>query len=127
MKLDKEHIKLKAIDYTRMGAKLAVQAVWWYVAMTVVGFFAGGIGAYWGAAHFGYGGWLGFVAALLGLGLGAVAGFFTGQMIVLGIIQDMMLDAGIKTGKIGYKKARQLLQERRDRLNAENADKSETV
>ncbi|MDE1152484.1 MAG: hypothetical protein PW788_08100 [Micavibrio sp.] len=127
MKLDKENIKLKAIDYTRMGAKLAVQAVWWYVAMTVIGFFAGGIGAYMAAAHFGYGGWLGFIAALLGFSLGTIAGFFTGQMIVLGIIQDMMLDAGIKTGKIGYKRARQLLQERRDKINAASAKKPENL
>ena len=113
MKINHEVIRLKAADYARLGAKLAVQAAIWYVALTVIGFFAGGIGAYWLAAHFGQGGWWGALAAVLGLGFGAIAGFFTGQIVVMGIIQDMMLDAGIKTGKIGYKHAKRLLAERK--------------
>ncbi len=113
MKIDHATIKLKAADYARMGAKLAVQAVIWYAALTVVGFFAGGIGAYWCAAHFGFNGWWASLAALFGLGVGAIGGFFTGQIVVTGIIQDMMLDAGIKTGKIGYKHAKKMLAERK--------------
>lgn len=115
MKLDAQNISLRARDAARLGAKLALQAALLYGGLTLAGFFGGGIGCYCLAAHFSHGGGIGLLAALAGLALGAVAGFFLAQMIIAGIIQDMMLGLGLKTGKIGYRKARQLLAEYRQR------------
>ena len=115
MKLDPDLIKSRGLDYGRMGAKLAVQAAVLYISLTVVGFFGGGIGAYIVAAHFDYGGWWGLLAAIFGFGAGAVLGFVTAQIVIAGIIQDMMFSLGIKTGKMGYTHAKRLLAELRQK------------
>lgn len=109
--VDKEKVAAQAAAYGKQGFGLAVKAGILYVILTVAGFIGGGIGGYWGAAHFDLGAWVAVLSALAGMAAGGFAGFFLAQVVILGIIQDMLLDAGIKTGKVGFKAAMKLLKE----------------
>ena len=118
MKLDKTELKSKAATYGKLGVGFAIKAGIVYVLLVFFGLFAGGIGGYWLAAHFDYGGWKATLAAIIGVIAGGWGGFITAQIVVVGLVQDMLLDAGIAAGKVGYKKGRQLLQERREKAAA---------
>ena len=115
--IDKKKLAEQAVAHGKTGLGLAVKAGILYVALVVLGLIGGGIGAYQGAGHFGYGGWWGTLAAFIGVIAGGVGGFFLAQIIILGIMQDMLLDAGIEAGKIGYKAAMKKLAEKKAATN----------
>jgi hypothetical protein len=129
LKLDhhkiRRHIKTKAVDYGRLGLRLAVQAAFIYGGLILGGFIAGAIGGMWLAQHFGSGFFLGALACLSGLGLGAAGGFYLAQMIVMGLIQDLLLSTGLHHGKLGLQAALKLLREKRDRQKAKAAAEAE--
>lgn len=113
MKLDREKMKTHAADYGRKGFGLAVKAGILYAALIFLGLVGGGIGGWWGAEHFGFGAWIATLCSLLGVAIGGIAGFFAAHIAVVGIVQDMLLDAGIKAGKVGYRAGMKLLKEKR--------------
>ncbi|MCE9507813.1 MAG: hypothetical protein K8R48_05790 [Alphaproteobacteria bacterium] len=120
MKLDKEKITAQAVDYGKIGFRLAVKAGILYAALAALGFILGGIGGYWGAVHFGYNAWIGAVCALAGVMTGGLAGFFLAQIVLMGMMQDMLLDAGIQAGKTGFRAAMKLLEEKREKEKHDN-------
>jgi hypothetical protein len=121
MKLDKKEMKTRAASYGRAGFGLAVKAGILYAAFILLGLVGGGAGGWWGAAHLGWSGWSTGLCAFLGIVAGGVAGFFLAQIAVLGIIQDMLLDAGIKAGKVGYRAGMKLLREKRAAQQQKNS------
>jgi uncharacterized membrane protein YdjX (TVP38/TMEM64 family) len=113
MKLDKKELASKAAVYGKQGAGFAVKAAIVYVVTFALGLIGGATGAYYGAAHFGYGGWWGALASVIGLAAGGVAGFFAGKIAVVGMVEDMVWSAKYKAGKAGYEKSRELVGELR--------------
>jgi len=120
MKIDKEKIRKHAVNYGKTGYRLAIKAVILYFALIVSGIVFGGIGGYWGAEHFGYNALIGVVCALLGIITGGIGGFFLAQVIIVGIMQDKLLDAGIQTGKAGYRTAKKFMEEKREKEKRDN-------
>jgi hypothetical protein len=121
MKLDKKEMKTKAASYGRAGFGLAVKAGILYAAFILLGLVGGGIGGGWGAALAGWEGWVAGLCAFLGVIAGGIAGFFLAHIAVLGIIQDMLLDAGIKAGKVSYRAGMKLLREKRAAQQQKNS------
>ncbi|MFH1158258.1 MAG: hypothetical protein V1721_05170 [Pseudomonadota bacterium] len=115
MKVDKEKLREHAVSYGRIGYRLALRAGFLYVALTMSGLVFGGIGGYWGAEHFGYNAWIGIACALAGIITGGVGGFFLAQTVIIGLMQDKLLDAGIQTGKAGYRTAQKFLKEKKEK------------
>lgn len=113
MKLDKKQLAEQAVAHGRAGIGLAFKAGVIYIVLVLLGLVGGGFGAVYGAAHFGYGGWWGTLAAFIGTIAGGIGGFFLAQLIILGIVQDMLLDAGIEAGKMGYRAAMKKLAEKK--------------
>ncbi len=113
MKLDKKELAAKAATYGKQGAGFAVKAAIVYVVTVALGLIGGATGVYYGAAHFGYGGWWGMLAALIGLAAGGVAGFFAGKIAVVGMLEDLYFSAKYKAGKMGYEKGKELVGELR--------------
>ena len=105
-KLDKKQLKEQALKAGKLGAGFAVKAAIIYFVTMLLCFIGGGVGGYYGADYFDWSGWKVWVTTLTGLIAGLVAGFYAGQMIVYGMVQDLMLDAGIEAGKMGYKAAK---------------------
>lgn len=114
-----EKIASAAVDYGRVGLRLAIKAGILYIILTGLGLVLGGIGGYWGVAHFGYAAWLCVAGALAGVAVGGVGGFFLAQIVIIGVVEDMLLDAGIRTGKTGYRAAMKLLRERNSDVTPE--------
>ncbi len=126
LKLDKDQLKTHAKTYGKKGVGFAIKAAILYVALTVIGLIGGGIGAHWAADHYALATWLDWVSTIAGIALGGVIGFFAAQLIILDMMQEMVLDAGIEAGKAGYKAAKAKLAERSDQepeKAAENPDK----
>ena len=115
MEIDKKKLKEHVVSYGKTGTLLAFKACVLYIALTVSGFVFGGIGGYWGAEYFDYSAWVGVICALAGIIAGGIGGFFLAQIIIVGIAQDMLLDAGIKAGKTGYKTAIKYLNEKKEK------------
>jgi uncharacterized membrane protein YdjX (TVP38/TMEM64 family) len=113
MKLDKKELAAKAAIYGKQGAGFAVKAAIVYVVTFALGLIGGATGAYYGAAHFGYGGWWGALASIIGLAAGGVAGFFAGKIAIVGMVEDMVWSAKYKAGKAGYEKSKELVEELR--------------
>lgn len=111
--IDKKQLAEKSVAYGKTGIGFALKAGILYVSLVILGLIGGGFGAYYGADHFGYGGWWGALAAFLGVIAGGIGGFYLAQVIIMGLIQDMLLDAGIAAGKMGYKAAMKKLQEKK--------------
>lgn len=124
--IDKKQLAEKSVAYGKTGIGFAIKAGILYVALVIFGLFGGGFGAYYFAAHFGYGGWWGALAAFAGVVAGGAGGFWLAHIIIMGLIQDMLLDAGIEAGKMGYKAAMKKLQEKNvaDRAKSQNTEKS---
>jgi hypothetical protein len=125
MKIDREELAARATTYGKLGFGFAVKAVVLYIVFTILGLVGGGFGGYFGADHFGYGGWWGTLAAILGVAAGGIAGFFTAKIIVFGMVEDVLWSAGIKAGKVGYKKGMELMKEQRERATAPAAKKTD--
>lgn len=106
MKFDKKQLAEKAVTHGKTGLGLAVKGGILYVVLVILGLIAGGYGGWWCADHFGYGGWISTLSLLLGAIGGAVGGFFLAPVVIMGLLQDMLLDAGIEVGKIGYRGAK---------------------
>lgn len=113
MKLDKKELASKAAAYSKQGAGFAVKAAIVYGVTVALGLIGGATGAYYGAAHFGYGGWWGALASVIGLAAGGIAGFFAGKIAVVGMLEDLYFSAKFKAGKAGYEKSRELVKELR--------------
>lgn len=113
--MDKKQLTEKARLYGTVGFRLTVKAVVLHIIFVTGGFLAGIAGGWWGAVFFDWSGWLTLLCALLGAVIGGIGGYFLAQVVMVGIIQDMLLDAGIEAGKVGYRKAKTLLQERRQK------------
>ena len=118
IKIDKEKIRKHAVNYGKTSYRLAIKTVILYFALIVSGLIFGGIGGYWGAEHFGYNALIGVVCALAGIIVGGVGGFFLAQVIIVGIMQDKLLDAEIKTGKAGYRAAIKFLKEKKEKRDS---------
>ena len=115
MEIDKKKLKKHAVSYGKTGTLLAFKACVLYIALIVFGLIFGGIGGYWGAAYFDFSTWIGVVCALAGIVAGGIGGFFLAQIIIVGLAQDMLLDAGIQAGKTGYRKAKKFMEEKREK------------
>lgn len=102
-------IKDRAASYSKTGISLAIKTLVLYAALTITGLFLGAIGGYWIAAHFMMSFWVTVLFAILGLAGGGLCGFFLAPVIILGLAQDMLLEAGLKTGKFGLQTIRKLL------------------
>jgi hypothetical protein len=126
LKLDKDQLKAHAKTYGKKGAGLAIKAALLYVALTAIGLIGGGIGGHWAADHYALAAWLDWVCTIAGVAAGGVIGFFAAQLVILDMMQEMVLDAGIDAGKAGYKMAKAKLAERNGQepeKTAENPDK----
>ncbi len=126
LKLDKDRLKTHAKTYGKKSVGFAIKAAILYAILTVIGLIGGGIGAHWAADHYALAAWLDWVCTIGGIALGGVIGFFAAQFIILDMIQEMVLDAGIDAGKAGYKMAKTKLAGRNGQdaeKPAENTDK----
>lgn len=123
LKLDKDQLKAHAKTYGRKSAGFAVKAAALYAMLTIIGLVGGGIGAHYAADHYALAAWLDWVCTIGGIALGGVAGFFAAQFIILDMIQEMVLDAGIDAGKAGYQMAKAKLAEK-DGQTAEKTPKN---
>ena len=97
-----------------------------YAALTVIGLIGGGIGGHFAADHYALATWLDWLSTIGGIALGGIIGFFAAQFIIMDIIQEMAMDAGIEAGKVGYKAAKAKLAGRDGQdteKSAENTDK----
>lgn len=111
--IDRKKIAAKATDYGRMGFRLALKAAAVYAGLVLFGIAGGGYGVYWVADYFGHGGWLGSIGAFIGTVAGAIGGFWLAHIVVMGLAQDMLLDAGIEAGRTGLRSAMKMLKEKR--------------
>lgn len=126
LRLDKDQLKTQARTYGKKSLGFAVKAAVLYAMLTVIGLIGGGIGGHWAADHYALAAWLDWVCTIGGILLGGVAGFFAAQFIILDMIQEMVLDAGIDAGKAGYQMAKTKLAERNAQTpekTTENTDK----
>jgi uncharacterized membrane protein YdjX (TVP38/TMEM64 family) len=121
--LDKKELATKAAAYGKKGAGFAIKAAIVYTVTVVLGLIGGATGAYYGAAHFGYGGWRGVLASHIGLTPGGIAGFFAGKIAVVGMVEDLYFSAKYKAGKAGYDKSRELIGELRNNKTAPPEEK----
>ncbi|HYD19732.1 MAG TPA: hypothetical protein VEF76_14770 [Patescibacteria group bacterium] len=112
IKLDKAQLREQAQLYGKRGAGFAFKAFVIYAIATLLGLVGGGISGWWGADHFDLASWLRWACTLLGIVAGGAVGFIAAQLIVMDMIQEMILDAGIEAGKAGYKAAKTKLAER---------------
>lgn len=126
LKLDRDQLKAHAKTYGKKGVGLAIKAAILYAVLTVIGLIGGGIGGHFAADHYALAAWLDWVCTIAGIIAGGVIGFFAAQMIIIDMMQEMVLDAGIDAGKAGYKMAKTKLAERSGQAPekpAENTDK----
>lgn len=126
LKLDKDQLKSHARTYGKKSLGFALKAGVLYAVLTVIGLIGGGVGAHWAADHYALAAWLDWVCTIAGVALGGVIGFFAAQLIIMDIVQEMVLDAGIDAGKAGYKMAKAKLAERNGQAAekpAQNTDK----
>lgn len=85
------------------GGAAIKSALWLYAGFTLAGVVLGGLGAGFGAAYFDAGGFLVTCAALLGLAIGGILGFFCGQIAVAVMVEEMVFEAGMKASNAGLK------------------------
>jgi hypothetical protein len=124
MKLDKKELAARAAAYGKLGAGFAFKAGILYAGLVTLGLVGGGASAYFAAGHFGYNGWWAMLAVILGIAVGGVAGFFAAKIAVLGIIEDMYWRAGIKAGKAGYEKGKELLKAQQNKSGSSEENNS---
>lgn len=80
-----------------------------YAVMTPVGAILGAIAAGIAVGYFDYGGWLVTGGSLLGFFLGGVIGFFTAQIVIAGMVEELLFSAGLKASGMGLQALRDLL------------------
>ncbi len=102
----------------------AKRSLWMYFIMTITGFFGGGIGAYIYADSAGHGFWLTTLIVLGGLGGGIVVGFFTAQIVVITLFQELIWDKGYTAAKAGYDEAKKQVVAKKDALKKDTDKKS---
>lgn len=108
-KPEQEEILAKVAKAGNKIVRLTMLAGILYVVMTPVGAILGAIGAGIAVGYFDFGGWMITGASVLGFALGGVTGFFTAQIVIAGMVEELLFSAGIKASGMGLQALRDLL------------------
>jgi hypothetical protein len=107
----KDEIYGKVLSVGRKIVKTAIIAAVLYATLVPAGLVLGGIAGGMIAGHFGAGYLLTAGAAVLGVGVGGVGGFFGTKLAVAGMVEDIVTSGGLEAGEMGL---RSLLKTLRD-------------
>lgn len=121
MKIDRGKITAGARKHGRLGLALAKKAGLLYFVMINAGALLGAIGGYHGILWLHWPEWLAALTSFLLFFGGAFIGFALAQVIIMGFLQDIMVDAGIKVGKKGWRAAIAKLEKRQAEKTAEKS------
>lgn len=105
----KEEVLVKVAKAGDKIVRLTMTAGILYAVMTPAGAILGAIGAGIVIGHFDFGGWMITGGSLLGFALGGVTGFFTAQIVIAGMVEELLFSVGLKASGMGLQALRDLL------------------
>lgn len=101
--------------------KTAILAAVFFTVLLPAGLVLGGMAGAAVAGHFALGWWATAGATTLGVGLGAVGGFFGAKMLVADRVSELVIGTGLTAGEMGLRSLLRLLKQARQQKPGEPA------